>query len=178
MNSKHWKWFIPGHIACLPFTLLYAVACWIAYGARSWGIRNGVLVCIGEKLDEIFPGTGAQTIGACQCYASSKQELRDDLHVHENVHIIEAFIGSIFGYIGGGIAVALGASPWWLLIGGMLGVVAYKAAYVAIFLARFLPNQSAGWHPAYRGNIFEVWAYDTQEKWTHADEATKAKAWT
>lgn len=177
MNSKHWKWFIPGHIACLPFTLLYAVACWIVYGARSWGIRNGVLVCIGPKLGELIPGTGAQTIGACQCYASSQQELRDDLHVHENVHIIEAFIGSIFGYIGGGVAVALGAPLPWLFVGGALGVVAYAATYITVFLASYLPNQDKGWHPAYRNNFLEVLAYDAQARWVAADEATKAKAW-
>lgn len=177
MNSKHWKWFIPGHVACLPFTILYAVACWIVYGARSWGVRNGVLVCIGPKLGELIPGTGAQTIGACQCYASSEQINREDLHVHENVHIIEAFVGSIVGYVGGGIAVALGASPRWLLIGGMLGVVGYMAAYIVIFLARYLPNTDAGWHPAYRANIMETLAYDAQEKWTKGDAATRAKAW-
>lgn len=183
MNSKLWKWYIPGHVASLIFTLGYALWCWFKYEARSWGVRNGVLVCIAtdNKLSGTFPGTGAQTIGACQCYDDSKQELRVDLHVHENVHIIEMFVCATVGYIAGGVAAALGASPWWVLAGGVLGALAYSLLYIGVFVRWYATDQGSeekpGWHDDYMRNFLEKLAYAAQARWMAADEATKAKAW-
>lgn len=186
MNSKLWKWYIPGHVACLPLTLGYAIFCFLYYRARSWGFRNGVLLCIGG-VDEngetrIIGKPGAQTIGACQAYANTVEELRVDLHVHENIHIIEAFVCASAGYLGGCIATALGASPWWILLGGVAGALLYSLVYIGIFLRWYATDQGAeekpGWHDDYLRNILEQWAYRAQARWKAADEKTKAKAWT
>lgn len=183
MNSKLWKWFLPGHLACLPFTLGYAIWCWFAYEARSWGVRNGVLVCIAtdNKLSKMFPETGAQTIGACQSYDDSRQINRADLHVHENVHIVEAFICAAIGYVAGGVAVALGAPLAWLFIGGTLGALAYSLLYIGVFARWYFTDQGAeekpGWHDDYMRNFLEKLAYAAQERFKMMTIEQRMKVW-
>lgn len=175
---KNWKWNLHGHLSTLPFTLLYALWCFFGYGARSWGFRNGVLVCIGPRLGTMIPGTGAQTIGSCEVYADSHQMNRDDLHVHENGHIVQqhvcAFIGAAVTPI---VFAAVGWSPaWGIVLGSLLGTPIWGVAYGACFAWKWLKLR-AGWRTAYRSNPFEEQCYVRQAAFLGGDALYRARFW-
>jgi hypothetical protein len=181
--SKWWKWNLHGHASLAPFTLAYAVFCFIVYGARSWGVRSGVVVAIGDVNDKgvtrIWGRPGAQTIGACQCYADSTQINRVDLHVHENCHVVQAMAGALLGQAL--VPLACVALDWNALLGcalgGPIGAAGYALAYGICFLVPFAAQGFARWHDAYRKNPFEVQAYARQARWLEMTTEQRARVW-
>lgn len=178
--NKLWRWNVHGLISLLPFTLLYAVACWIVYGARSWGVRNNVLICIAtdQKLSKRFPGTGGQTIGGCTVFDDSKQELRDDLHVHENGHIVQQMICAMITQVLTPIVFAFVGWDWRLgaAIGPFLGTPLWGIIYGSIF-AYYYTQHVGDWRAAYHKNPLEEQCYTAQKRFIEADAATRAKVW-
>lgn len=176
--SKWWKWFLPGYIWLAPFSLVYVVLCFVAYGARSWGMRSGVIVCIASK--PMIGHPGAQTIGAVQCYADSLQINRTDLHVHENCHVVQAFAAALIGqvvvplaFVGLGWNALLGCA-----LGGFLGAAGYSLTYGLFFLALWTARGFGPWHDAYERNPYEVQAYRRQATWVHGMNAEqRSRVW-
>jgi hypothetical protein len=182
--NKLWKWFLPGHVWLLPFTVGYALFCFIAYGARSWGFRNGVVVAIGgtrpNGSTRIWGNPGAQTIGACTVFASTIEENRDDLHAHENCHVVEAMCFGLGGAALTPVVFALLSwSPLWgLALGGFIGAVLYSLAYGVCFLALWIAAGFGPWHASYRKNPFEVLAYSRQAKYVAMSSEQRSRVWT
>lgn len=175
---KLWRWNLHGHISLLPFTLLYAVFCFVVYGARSWGLRRGVVICVGERLGRMFPGTGAQTIGGCTIYANTTEELREDLHVHENCHVVQAQAAALLGQVV--VPLAFAAIDWPIpigcAIGGPVGALGYSLVYGFCFLGAWTIRGFGPWRDAYHANPFEVQAYRRQTTWLHSMTAEQRKA--
>lgn len=186
MNTRAWRYWIPGHIACFPLSVGYLLFCLVVYRARSLELREGVLSCVagtferdGKTNTRIWGRPGAQTIGAVQCYASEEQRQRGDLRVHENVHIVEAFVVSI-----GMLAVvpvtwaALGPLTWWTLVVSVFsGPLVYSLAYGVMFLVPWIASGFGPWHDAYRKNPLEVWAYAAQDAWIAIPPHEQIKRW-
>lgn len=176
--SKAWRWFVPGHVWLAPFTIGYAVFCFVVYGARSWGFRNGVVVAIGAP-GRIWGRPGAQTIGACQVYADSAQENRTDLHVHENGHVVQAMAAALLGQLI--VPLACVAIDWNALLGcalgGFIGALGYSIAYGVCFLVPFAAQGFARWHDAYEKNPFERQCYARQARWLEMSADERAGVW-
>lgn len=186
--SKWWRIYLPGHLACLPITIGYAIFCFVWYRARSWGFRNGVVIAIGgtrrDGTTRIIGQPGAQTIGAMTVFADSTEINRDDLHVHENVHIVEAFVASAIGLVlATGVLLLAWPSRWWLglAFGGTAGAALYSLAYVVVFLRWYLTDQGKderpGWHDDYLRNVFERWAYAAQARYKFMPPSKQLEVW-
>lgn len=189
--NRLWKYFVPGHVWCLPLTLGYALFCLVVYRAHSFQFRDGILSSIGgtktvngQLRTRIFGDPGAQTIGAAQCFASEYERKRAELRVHENTHVVEAFICASLVAIGATAQTAIVGGPLpvaaMLGVGGLLGVLLYSLAYVVIFLAFYLTKQNdekAGWVDDYRRNYLEVWAYANEARYLKAAPIDQARMW-
>lgn len=178
--SKLWRWNIHGHIALLPFTLAYAAFCFVVYGARSWGFRNGVIVCVAPRLGTMFPGTGGQTIGACTAYANTTELARVDLHVHENCHIAQAMAAALIGQVL--VPLTCAALDWspavGCAIGGFVGALGYALAYGVLFLVAWIARGFGPWRDAYHANAFELQAYRRQALYVHElSPAQRTRVW-
>jgi len=188
MNSK-WKWFLPGYPANLLASIIYILVCLIAYRAHTWRFRNGVLTCIGGTfvrdhltVTRIWGRPGAQTIGTVQCYASEDEYKRVELHVHENTHIVEAFICAL-----GAVAVVpvifagIGwSAPLGLALAMPIGAILYTIIYVVIFTAYYLTEQEdeePGWEDDYHRNILEIWAYAAAARFQKMTAEERKSVW-
>lgn len=148
-----------------------------------------MLCCIGgtfqrgnEVVTRIWGRPGAQTIGAVQCYADESEYDRDDLHVHENTHIVEAFVCGMIGLALTPVAFAVIDRPAHigLALGGFFGVLLYMLLYGVFFLRFYLTQQAderPGWEDDYRRNPMEAWAYDAQGKFALMPMGDRAKVW-
>lgn len=180
---KNWRWNLHGHLSLLPFTIGYALFCFVVYGARSWGFRSGVLIAIGgtrkDGSTRIWGNPGAQTIGTMTVFASTQEEAREDLHVHENCHVVEAQLFALGGAI---LTPVLFAALDWspllgIALGGFVGALAYTLAYGVCFLALWIAAGFGPWHESYRKNPFESLAYARQAAWLAATPAERAQVW-
>lgn len=186
--NKRTKYFIPGHLWCLPLTLGYALFALVVYRAHSFTFSDGVLSCIGgtfvrssdgATVTRIWGRPGAQTIGAAQCFASEQQRARKDLHVHENTHIGEAFVAGALGMLVTPVVAALvwHAPFMGLALGGFFGVLGYSLAYGVCFFVLFARGGFKAWEPAYRANPFEVWAYAAEDRYNAASPMERSRMW-
>lgn len=138
-----WRWFLPGYLWSLPLTLIGFVLC-LVYRAHSFKWHEGVLTCLAGKLPDgrtrIWGRPGAQTHGWLVICADEGQRQRQDLRVHEYVHVKQAFVGGVL----------------------------YGLAYGLLFLVIWTTKGFGPWHDAYRANPFEVQAYaigDAKKGW-------------
>lgn len=149
--SRAWKWFAIGYLWALPATLIGLGLC-IVYRAHSFGWRDGVLTCIGGIKNgetRIWGKPGAQTHGWMQVYADERQLARTDLRVHENVHVVQGFLGG----------------PLFML------------AYVVTFLWFFAWGGFRDWKAAYHRIFFERHAYGVQEAYWRAPAEEQSETW-
>lgn len=143
----------------------------IWYKARSWVWYQGVLTCVAGAAPDgttlIWGKPNAQTLGWIQIYDSEFMRQCTDLRVHENVHIVQAFAGSLVGLMLTPLLfMAAGWSPLLgLVLGGFIGGVGFALVYGILFLYLHLKLGKRDWYAAYRANPFEVQAYDLQDKY-------------
>ena len=176
-TNKHWRWFIPGHLWALPFTLGYAIFAFVFYRARDWGFRNGVLIAIAGK--PMIGNPAGQTIGAMTCFSGPLMCANKPLRGHENTHIVELFVCGLIGLAVTPIVVAaLGGDPLLGLgLGGFIGAASYSLVYGAVFLyylATKQKDEKPGWRDDYRRNFLEVTAYNTQAEYAASTDIGKA----
>ena len=175
--NKWWKWFIPGYIWLLPFTLGYAVFAFIFYRARSWGFRNGVLIGVADK--PMIGRPGAQTIGATTIFKDTTVIGRLELHAHENTHIVEAFVAGLCGQVVG--LALIGTAPWqWVVASGFIGAAAYSLLYIAVFLSFYFTTQKdeiPGWEDDYRRNFLEQAAFKAEDEYWRASPEERTTMW-
>lgn len=159
---KNWRWFIPGYIWCIHLTLGYLLFAVIAqYKPHSWRIHRGVITFISERM---LGRPKGQTVGAASGYASEEQFARVDLHEHENVHIVQAFLFGIGGLcIVPPVFAAIGWSPLLGLgLSGFIGTSTYALLYGIFFLWFFALQGFKDWKKAYHRNPFEKQAFKLQ----------------
>lgn len=167
--SRYWKYFYLGHIWCLPMTIIGFVLSYVFYKARSWAWVDGVLTCVaGTDTDGttlIWGKPNAQTLGWIQIYDTEANRLLPDLRVHENVHVGQAFLLGLAGFVLFPLLFAVLGWPVWLglILGGFAGALGFVLIYGILFL--YLQTRHDHWYWAYRNNPFEVQAYDLQDKY-------------
>ena len=174
---RYWKFNLHGHAALLPFTIGYALFCFVVYGARSWGFKGGLLLCIASK--PMIGRPGAQTIGAAQCYADSTQIARMDLRVHETVHVVQAMCGALIGQVLTPVLFAALGWPieWGCILGGFCGAALYSLAYGLCFLVAWIAQGFGDWRNAYHAVFFEKQAYARQAAWLAMSKEQRAEVW-
>lgn len=181
--NRLWRYLFP----CYLFTVIMTGAGFAIanafYRASSWQWRDGVLTCIAgtapDGTTRIWGKPNAQTLGWIIIFDTAEMREMPDLRVHENVHVVQAFAGSLIGLVLVPLLfLVLGWSPLLgLALGGFVGGVGFALAYGILFLY-LLWKQNAlgvkGWYYAYRANPFEEQAYRLQDKYL-AD--TTKKPW-
>lgn len=179
--NRIWRYFFPCYLFTIVMTMAGFVISRAFYRAHSWEWYDGVLTCIGgvyaNGVTRIWGQPGAQTLGWIVIYASEEERQRSDLRVHENVHVVQAFAGSLIGLaLTPLLFLALGWSPLLgLALGGFVGGVGFALAYGILFLYLYLRQNASGvegWYWAYRANPFEVQAYRLQDEFL-ADPSKK-----
>lgn len=172
MNIRLWRYFYLGYLWALPMTIAGFVIATVFYKAHSWQWRDGILVCVGgtdENGDTLIWGRpNAQTLGWLQIYDTAASIELSDLRVHENVHVIQAFVGGLVGmFFVPLLFAAIGWGPLTgLILGGFVGGLGFNALYGILFLyLRTVTYRDDNWYWAYRYNPFEVQAYDLQDKY-------------
>lgn len=176
--SRNWRWVIPAYILCLPMTLAGFVISMVFYKASYWLWHDGILTCVaGRKngVTRIWGRPNAQTLGWIQIYDTHENRLLPDLRVHENVHVVQAFVGSLVGlFFTPLLSLAFGWSVWWgLALGGFIGGLGFASLYGILFMY-FLVKNKTGWYDAYMANPFEIQAYTIQDKYI---ENPQTKPW-
>lgn len=168
---RNWRWVLPAYLWCLPMTLAGLVISRLAYKATSYKWYDGVLTCIGGLAEDgttrIWGKPNAQTLGWLEIYDSEFMRGQANLRIHENVHVVQGFIGALVGLAMLPVLFAvLGWSPaWGLALGGFVGGLGFAALYGILFIYFLVkPNkQGSGWYDAYMANPFEIQAYKLQD---------------
>lgn len=169
--SKIWRWLLPCYIWTIVMTMAGLAISVIWYKARSWTWYQGVLTCVAGTAPDgttlIWGKPNAQTLGWIQIYDSEFMRQCADLRVHENVHVVQAFAGSLVGVVLTPLLfMVAGWSPLLgLVLGGFIGGVGFAAAYGILFLYLYLKLGKRDWYAAYRANPFEEQAYTLQDKY-------------
>jgi hypothetical protein len=149
------------------------------YKASFWRWYDGLFTCVAgvdkDGSTRIWGKPNAQTLGWIEIYDTEDSRNMADLRVHETVHVVQAFTGSLVGLVA--VPVLLGAfgGPLWigLVIGGFVGGLGFAGLYGILFIYLLLRDRM-GWYQAYRMNPFEVQAYDLQDKYLAGENP---KAW-
>lgn len=170
--SRLWRFLYLGYLWSLPMTVAGFIIATVSYKARSWLWMDGVLTCVADTASDgstlIWGKPNAQTLGWLQIYDTENSRQLPDLRVHENVHVVQAFIGGLVGILLIPLLfMVIGWSPLLgVILGGFVGAVGFNALYGILFIylkAKNGPN--IDWYWAYRANPFEVQAYDLQDKY-------------
>lgn len=152
-------------------TVVAFVIATVWYRARNWAWYDGVLTCVAGTAPDgstlIWGKPNAQTLGWIQIYDTDVNRQETDLRVHENVHVVQAFAGSLIGTLLVPILfMVIGWSPLLgLVLGGFIGGLGFSLVYGILFLYLYIKQGEQDWYWAYRNNPFEVQAYDTQDKY-------------
>ena len=177
--SNKWRFFYPGYLFTIPMTLIGFVLAVVFYRAIDWVWYKGVLTCVADVNQDgstrIWGKPNAQTLGWIQIYDTNENRLMPDLRVHETVHVVQAFAGSLLGIVFTPLLfILIGWSPLiGFLLGGFAGGLGFSILY-AILFGYLLIKRNSGWYDAYRNNPFEVQAYDLQDKYI---ENQNTKPW-
>lgn len=149
------------------------------YRASSWMWHDGVLTAVAGTLPDgrtrIWGRPNAQTLGWIQFYDSEASRMGPDLRVHENVHVVQAFVGGIVGVVLFPLlCMAIGWSPiTGLLLGGVLGsLLLFSGLYGVLFCYLYVKLGGGDWYWAYRANPFEAQAYALQDRYI-ADQTSR-----
>jgi hypothetical protein len=141
------------------------------YKANNWVWYKGILTCVGGTSPDgttlIWGRPNAQTLGWVQIYDTADNRTLNDLRVHENTHVVQAFIGGLIGQVLVPLLfIFLGWSPLLgVILGGLIGGIGFNLVYVILFVYLYLKIGDKDWFSAYRNNPFEVQAYDSQDKY-------------
>lgn len=167
---RYWKYVYPCYLWTIIMSMVGLFLAHFVYKARLWQWRDGVLTCVAEmtqKGTRIWGQPNAQTLGWVQIYDTEQNREYPDLRVHENVHVVQAFVGGIVGFtIIPILFAALGWSPLiGLLLGGFIGGLGFAALYGILFLYLYIRQGGGDWVTAYRNNPFEDQAYKLQDKY-------------
>lgn len=163
-------------------TLAGFVIATVCYKARNWVWYQGVLTCVAgtnpDGTTKIWGRPNAQTLGWIQIYDSEYMRGCPDLRVHENVHVVQAFAGSLLGLVFTPLLfMAAGWSPLLgLVLGGFVGGVGFALTYGILFVYLYLKLGNKDWYAAYRANPFEDQAYKLQDKYLENPD-TSPKPW-
>lgn len=170
--SRNWRWYLLGYLYLLPMTLVGLFIAKIFYKASSWKWYDGFLTCIAAP-DSIWGRPNAQTLGWVVICDTEDSRNEVDLRVHEAVHIVQGFWGSLLGLVITPLICLAFGWPWLagVILGGFMGGLGFSILYAILFVYLFV-KQGTGWYWAYRNNPFEVQAYDTQDKYI-ADPSSK-----
>lgn len=166
--SRNWRWVLPAYLFCLPMTIAGMVISILFYKARSWLWYDGVLTCVAgthpDGTTRIWGKPNAQTLGWIQIYDTEEMRAEPNLRVHENVHVVQAFAGSLLGLAFAPLGCLLfGWNPLWgLALGGLVGGLGFAALYAILFFY-FMFRDKSGWYEAYMANPFEIQAYNMQD---------------
>lgn len=169
--SRLWKYAYPCYLFCAPMSVIGFVIASVFYQARDWQMRDGVLTCIAGQFDNgvtrIWGRPNAQTLGWVQIYDNVENRDYPDLRVHENVHIVQAFVGGLVGAV---LGVGVFAIAGWPLLcgalfGGLAGGAGFSVTYGVLFLYHWVKQGFGDWYFAYRANPFEVQAYKRQDEY-------------
>lgn len=166
--SRKWRWFYPGYLWTIIMTMAGVLIAHFIYKSKSWKWYDGVLTCVagmGPNGTLIWGQPNAQTLGWVQIYDTEVNREEADLRVHENVHVVQAFAGSIVGVLGGiTLSLCLGWSIWLGgLFGGFAGGLGFALLYAILFVYLYIKQGGGDWVTAYRANPFEDQAYTLQD---------------
>lgn len=166
--SRRWKIFgYCGGYVISALNTLVGLALALIYDSHSWRWRDGCIEVIGGvkwtrskvtgQLDvrtRIWFHPRAQTHGIVKIFATKEQRDREDLNVHENCHVVHAFLlGPLFMLLWG--------LDW--LVNYVLGLKHPKAG----------PDAPRWWH-AYRRILFERQAFGRQAEF---QQGLRPNAW-
>lgn len=165
--SRNWRWLLvlgyPLLIVNLLVAVLYAFVWCRAY---SWKFHEGCLTFISKRT--MFGHPGGQGWSPIIGFASEEQRNRADLRVHEYGHVVQEMLFSLLGPGLALILLQLGVSPFWatvsLFSGGPLFAVTYGLSYAYQYV------KYKQWHDAYKHILFEVQAYEIQDKYRQAPD--------
>lgn len=165
--SRNWRWLLvlgyPLLIVNLLVAVLYA-AIWCR--AYSWKFHEGCLTFLSKRT--MFGHPGGQGWSPIIGFADEGQRQRADLRVHEYSHVVQEMWFALVGLVAGLIVLQVTASPVWttvcLLSGGPLFAVAYGLSYAYQYV------KYKQWHDAYKHILFEVQAYEIQDKYRQAPD--------
>jgi hypothetical protein len=147
------------------------VIAWHWYKARNWVWYKGILTCIAGIAPDgttlIWGKPNAQTLGWVQIYDSEVSRYETNLRVHENVHVVQAFTGSLVGLVVVPLLFLAIGWPWLLalIIGPFIGGLGFNILYGILFLYLYIKQGDKDWYQAYRNNPFEEQAYKLQDEY-------------
>ena len=151
--SRNWRWFIPGYILAMPQTLLLGLPFLFWYLPKKFSVIDGTLCFVSSRKHLVGgPWVGAQTHGLFKIFRDEAQMDSDSLHVHENVHVVQAMQWGPF------YALSYGLHFVWLYLWPRLS---RKPTVPTI-------------NEAYRNIMWEKRAYGIQEKF---DRGELESAW-